>query len=185
LSLNNGNFISFRDTILRSFTDFGVEYKVFGGTAIQLIYPLRETGDIDMFVRKTHENLQRLIHALEFCGFSTWDLLVDILYDGNEFGSCELEGTYMLNSIKDEWKEYHIDLSFGIGGFDYESVPGDTIKKDELSVSIVSYEAIATMKRNVYPPRMKDAADIEGINMYLNTKDENALGSKKKSWWGK
>ena len=85
----------------------------------------------------------------------------------------------------DDWKEYHIDVSFGIGGFDYENAPGDTVKKDGLSVSIVSYNAIATMKRNIYPPRMKDMADIEGIDTYLNHSGEKSPESKRKSWWRK
>lgn len=96
--MTGDNFVSFRDAILCSFNEHGVEYKIFGGTAIQLIYPLRETGDIDMFIRKTHDNIQRLICALESCGFSTRDSLVEVLYEGNEFGSCEPEGTYMLTS---------------------------------------------------------------------------------------
>jgi len=178
--LSNDNFVTFRNAILRSFADFGVEYKLFGGTAIQLIYPLRETGDIDMFVKKTHENLRCLIHALESCGFSTWDSIVELLYDGKEFASSDLEETYMIHSTKEEWKEYHIDLSFGLGGFDYESAPADIINKDGFSINIVSYEAIATMKRNVYPVRMKDIADIEGIDLYLKPKDESLPGSKKK-----
>jgi len=65
-------------------------------------------------------------------------------------------------------------------GFDYESAPSDIINKDGFSINIVSYEAIATMKRNVYPVRMKDIADIEGINLYLKPKEEGHPGSKKK-----
>ena len=99
--------------------------------------------------------------------------MIELLYEGKDFTSCDLEGTYQLNSKNEMWKEYHIDLSFGIGGFDYESAPSDTIQKDDFTISIVSYEAIATMKRNVYPIRMKDVADIEGIDLYLNPKDDS------------
>ena len=90
--------------LLRRFRDEGVEYVLVGGQAVRLNGYLRATEDVDVLVKPTRANGERVIRALNFLAASkeldaAWfvppadgnvenirvadDLLVDLLFSAN------------------------------------------------------------------------------------------------------
>lgn len=57
------------EPVLRALTDAGVRYLVVGGVAVVLHGHLRTTGDLDLVVELSPENLARALDALERAGF--------------------------------------------------------------------------------------------------------------------
>lgn len=90
--------------LLARFRDEGVEYVLIGGQAVRLNGYLRATEDVDVLVKPTHSNGEKIIRALNFLSSSKdldadWfvpatdgsvenirvadDLLVDLLFSAN------------------------------------------------------------------------------------------------------
>ncbi len=63
----NRNFEDF----LRLLNEQGVRYLVIGGYAVAVHGYVRATGDLDVFVELTEENIHRLLAALKEFGFDT------------------------------------------------------------------------------------------------------------------
>ncbi len=57
------------EPVLKVLTDAGVRYLVVGGVAVVLHGHLRTTGDLDLVVELSPENLARALDALEQSGF--------------------------------------------------------------------------------------------------------------------
>ncbi len=60
--------------LLELFNKHKVEYLIVGGYALAFHGAPRVTGDIDLFVRPTDENAQRILVALNDFGFGSLDL---------------------------------------------------------------------------------------------------------------
>ena len=60
--------------LLELFNKHKVEYLIVGGYALAFHGSPRVTGDIDLFVRPTDENAQRILVALHDFGFGSLDL---------------------------------------------------------------------------------------------------------------
>jgi hypothetical protein len=63
--------------LLKLFNAQGVEYLIVGGYAMAWHGSPRYTGDIDLFVRPTTENAQRVLSALDDFGFGSLDLAIN------------------------------------------------------------------------------------------------------------
>jgi hypothetical protein len=85
--------------VLRAFEDAGLEYVLIGATAMGLHGLVRATEDVDLFIRATAENIERLRTALRdaYDGdphideISTADLLGD--FDTVEAETRDIAGT--------------------------------------------------------------------------------------------
>lgn len=70
-------------TFLRSLNEADVDYLLIGGYAVGYHGYARVTGDIDVWVRQSPENADRLIEALRSFGFDLPSLVPDLfLVDG-------------------------------------------------------------------------------------------------------
>lgn len=190
-------FEGYRNAILGSLEKFDVPYKLFGGAVVQLIHPERQTEDLDIFIKKNKEILNRLLLALDDCGFDTLDSLNEQFFgEGISDGKIEdLEyPTYRIYSAREEWSEFHIDLSFGINDFNYENTPEEVIDHDGIKIHTVSYLGVAKMKASIknigtgeFQPREKDIEDMDIIARHLNidpaTGEPIVAKEKKKRWW--
>ena len=63
--------------LLESFNAAGVEYVIVGAYALAFHGVPRFTGDLDLLVRRTGENAQRVVAALKEFGFEPLGLTVD------------------------------------------------------------------------------------------------------------
>ena len=63
--------------LLGSFNAHGVEYVLVGAYALAFHGAPRYTGDLDLFIRPTPENAQRILAALADFGFGSLDLAID------------------------------------------------------------------------------------------------------------
>lgn len=70
------------DRILASFKAHGVEFMVVGGYAVSYHGYVRVTKDLDLFIRRTHENAARVVAALESAGFGFPELTTQAFIAG-------------------------------------------------------------------------------------------------------
>ena len=63
--------------LLELFNKHKVEYLIVGGYALAFYGAPRVTGDIDLFVRPTRENAERILAALDEFGFGSLNLSKD------------------------------------------------------------------------------------------------------------
>ena len=69
---------------LRLLTEHEVQFMIVGAHAVAFHAFPRNTGDIDFWVRKSGENAQRILDALEEFGFGSLGLTIDDLIDPNK-----------------------------------------------------------------------------------------------------
>ena len=98
-------------TLLARFSNEGVEYVLIGGQAVRLNGYLRATEDIDVLVRPTHSNGEKIMRALNFLP-SAKDLAADWFVPAAD-GS--VENIRVADNLL-------VDLLFAANGETYESV---------------------------------------------------------------
>jgi hypothetical protein len=166
-------YLAFRNKIISNLNKKEVLYKIFGGAVICLISDSRETEDIDMFIEKSDENIQRFIEAIVDSGFCDYKTLSYLIY-GNNGKDFNYYGTFQLVSTESEYDVFHIDLCFQLGQNNYNTVGEAEYDDNGLKIRIVPFKEIAIMKANVHsdflcgPPRDKDIKDIKIIADYLH-----------------
>jgi len=164
-------FLSYRNEVIASLNKHDVEYKLVGGSVVQLIDSSRKTVDLDMLISKTKENLRRFIAALVDCGFaSEVELRNQIFGSGRQETPDEAYDAFQLESSNPRWGKFHLDMCFQLGGkFTYENSHSETHTTDTgLKIRSVPYKYVAHMKANVWPqPRPRDIEDIHTIADHL------------------
>lgn len=63
--------------LIRLLNEEGVEYVVLGGHAVIAHGYLRTTGDVDIFVRPSHQNATKLIKVMERYGYTNGEFDLD------------------------------------------------------------------------------------------------------------
>ena len=137
------------DSLLRLFQrlhDCGVEYVLVGGQAVRLNGYLRATEDIDIVVRASRDNAERIKRALDFLPAareidSAWFEPVD----------GEVENIRIADDLV-------VDLLFSANGETYESLT-DSIKElliDGVPVRVLDIDGLLRTKTNY---REKDVLD--------------------------
>ena len=171
-------FLRYRNEVISSLNKFNVAYKLVGGCIVQLIDSNRNTSDLDLLVRTTRDNTDRLILALVDCGFGTLEELKFQIYGG----ALEAYNSYELKSSNVRWLDYHIDMCFQLGKFNFEDSPSEVhITSQGLKIYSVPFRYIAHMKANVFPhPRQNDLKDIAVIADYLGLDPSTGLPRKDK-----
>ncbi|MCB9507451.1 MAG: nucleotidyltransferase [Myxococcales bacterium] len=126
----------------------GAEFVIVGGHAVAYHGYPRFTGDIDVLVRPSRENAQRVVTALRGFGF--------------EVGAAEAEELATPDRMVALGRPPNrIDLLTSISGVDFEDVWRGRIEGDldGLQVSYIGLPELLANKRA--SGRQKDAADIE------------------------
>jgi len=135
---------------LELFNNHKVEYLIVGGYALAFHGAPRVTGDIDLFVRPTRENAERIRAALNEFGFESLRLALD-----------ELTKPGMVVQLG--VPPVRIDLITQVTGVSWEKadaarVPG---QYGDTPVHFISRDDLIANKRAT--GRLKDAADIEAL----------------------
>jgi predicted nucleotidyltransferase len=127
----------------------GVEYLIVGGYALAAHGHPRYTGDIDFWILRTPENLERLLMALKDFGFGSLGLTT------HDFTPDSV--------IQLGQPPRRIDLMTTIDGVDFDRCYArrETVELAGLQLNIIGLEDFKTNKRAT--GRLKDLADLEDL----------------------
>lgn len=147
--------------LFRALSDHQVEYVVVGGVAINLHGLVRGTDDIDLFVRPTAENVERLKSALR----TVWDdpEIAGIRYE-------DLSGEYTTVRYGPPTEELVVDLISRLGtAFRYDDLESSVIDLQGVPVCVATPATLYRMKRDTIRPddlrdaeRLRERFDLEG-----------------------
>jgi hypothetical protein len=135
---------------LRLLNSNGVEYLVVGGYAVGYHGHPRTTGDMDIWVRVSHENAARVVEALREFGF----------------GQTELDTALFLATdqvIRMGVPPMRIELLTSVSGVEFDTCYARRVvaEVDGVQTGLLSLEDLRTNKRAA--GRAKDLGDLEAL----------------------
>jgi predicted nucleotidyltransferase len=127
-----------------------VEYLLVGAYALAFHGAPRFTGDLDIFVRSSHENAERIMAALSAFGFGSEGLSPEDFEKPNQI-------------IQLGVPPVRVDLITSISGVTWEQAMGGSIASDMdgTTVRFIGKNELVMNKRAA--GRKKDLADIEAL----------------------
>jgi hypothetical protein len=147
--------------IVEAFNREGVEYKVFGGMAVNYLGLNRNTEHADFFVDPSPENVARIKTALR----SIWD-------DPNidEIKDDDMIGDYPSFQYNPPDADYWIDVVSRLGeAFAYADLPVTVIEIRGVKINVVTPQTLYDMKKNTI--RYKDKIDAYNLRERYDVKD--------------
>ena len=156
--------MSFEDPLLRllgRFGEEGVEYVLVGGQAVRLNGFVRATEDVDVLVRPTRENGERVIRALNFLESSRE---LDPAWFEPQPG--EIENIRVAD-------ELIVDLLFAANGETYESMQPFTreIIVDGVRIRVLNIDGLLRTKTSVREKDILDRRMLERIKSGLGAEE--------------
>jgi hypothetical protein len=139
----------FRD-MLSEFSAAGVEYLIVGGYAVAHHGYVRATGDLDFWVRRTPENAQRVLRALEAFGAPGGLVTSDDLLNPDMVAQIGVEPN-------------RIDILSDIDGVEFDDAyPSRVVARvDDVDIPFVGLQHLLQNKRAT--GRSEDAADADQL----------------------
>ncbi len=136
--------------LLELFNKHKVEYLIVGGYALAFHGSPRVTGDIDLFVRPTNENAERILAALNDFGFGSLDL------SKKDFTTPGMVVQLGVPPVR-------IDIITRVSGVSWEQADAGKVsgRYADTPVFFIGREDFIANKRAT--GRKKDAADIEAL----------------------
>ena len=136
--------------LLELFNKHKVEYLIVGGYALAFHGVPRVTGDIDLFVRPTSENAERILAALDEFGFGSSNLSRD------DFLTPGMVVQLGVPPVR-------VDILTRVSGVSWEKADTDKVSGcyADTPVFFLSREDFIANKKAT--GRAKDAADIEAL----------------------
>lgn len=144
----NPDFIEFIDQLNKN----DVSYILVGGMAVVLHGYVRTTGDMDIWVKKTHKNYHKLVKAFHDFGLSLFDMTEE-KFLGQEF---------------DVWsfgrEPVRIDLMTNVKGLDFDEAfeAAQYYIEENISIRFLHITSLLAAKRA--SGRHKDIDDIEQLS---------------------
>lgn len=147
--------------VVEAFNREGVDYKVFGGGAVNFHGLPRSTEDVDFFVSPEPENVTRIKTALR----SIWnDPNVDEIQDD------DMLGDYPSFQYHPPGQEFWIDVVSRLGeAFRYSDLDSQVLDVKGVPVRVVTPETLYRMKRDTVRP--KDKIDANALRLRFDLKD--------------
>lgn len=139
----------FRD-MLSEFSAAGVEYLIVGGYAVAHHGYVRATGDLDFWVRRTPENAQRVLRALEAFGAPGGLVTSDDLLNPDMVAQIGVEPN-------------RIDILSDIDGVEFDDAyPSRVVARvDDVDIPFVGLQHLLQNKRAT--GRSEDATDADQL----------------------
>lgn len=136
--------------ILSAFSDEKVEYMVVGGYALAFHGYVRGTGDIDLWIRISDENAERVWKALQTFGAPLFDLTLDDL---------KTPGTVFQMGMPPN----RIDIITTIKGVEFDEAWAnrELVNTHELTIAIVGKPDL--LRNKLKMNRAKDLGDIRWL----------------------
>lgn len=130
--------------LLKCFGDEGVEYVLVGAAALNLHGIIRATEDIDVFVRPSDTNIERLKRALR----TLWD---DPEIEG--ISAADLSGSYPVVRYGPPGEDFVIDVISHLGTeVQFEDLEVQTVVLDGVPVSVATPASLYRMKSGTLRP---------------------------------
>jgi hypothetical protein len=137
--------------VLAALETAGVDYKVFGGVALNLHGLPRFTEDLDLFVAPSRENVERLRAALQQV-FEDPEL--------EHLSADDLLGDYPAVQYVPPSGDFHLDIVTRLGeAFSFDGLASERVELDGVPVTVVTPRQLFEMKRNTV--RLRDRGDAQ------------------------
>ena len=148
---------------LRAFEDEGLEYVLIGAAAMGFHGLVRATEDLDVFVRATRENIERLKRALR-TAYSD-DPNVD------EISADDLLGGYPAVRYYPPSGDLYFDVMTRLGEVaSFDTVAAETKEVEGIRVRVATPEALYRLKRSTV--RAIDRQDAEALRRRFDLEEE-------------
>jgi hypothetical protein len=150
--------------VLRAFEASGLEYVLIGATAMGFHGLVRATEDVDLFVRATPENIERLRAALReaYAG----DPHID------EISSADLLGEYPAVRYYPPAGDLYFDVLTRLGdAASFETVDAEIKVFEGIRVRVATPAALYHLKKGTVRPL--DRQDAAALRERFNLKDED------------
>jgi hypothetical protein len=149
--------------VLRAFEASGLEYVLIGATAMGLHGLVRATEDLDLFIRATPENVERLRAALREA------------YDGDphidEISAADLLGEYPAIRYYPPSGDLYFDVLTRLGEFArFENVDAEIKDVAGIRVRVATPAALYRLKKGTV--RAKDHQDAAALRERFGLDDE-------------
>jgi hypothetical protein len=139
--------------LIHELNEHGVDYIVVGGIALALHGIVRATEYIDLFVKPTRENIDRLKESLRS------------LWNDNAIGDISAEdllGLYPAIRYGPPDDSMSIDILTKLGeAIGYEDLHAEQIEVQNVSVCVATVNTLIMMKKDTV--RLQDKADVEAL----------------------
>ncbi len=148
-------------TLLGALQHEGVEYLLVGGAAVNVHGIVRMTEDVDLFVRPSRDNLERLLRALR----SVWqDPELEQLQPE------DLLGDYPTLRYAPPGNGLVVDVLTRIGTkFRFEDLVGEVQELEGVQVNIATPKTLIQMKQGTMRP--SDQADVLALRQKFGIED--------------
>jgi len=149
--------------VLRAFEHEGLEYVLIGAAAMGFHGVVRATEDLDLFIRATRENVDRLKRA--FRAAYADDASID------EIRPEDLLGDYPAVRYYPPSGDLYFDVMTRLGEVaSFETIPAETKEVDGINVRIATPAALYRLKRDTVRPL--DRQDAEALRQRFGLLEE-------------
>lgn len=150
--------------VLRAFEAAGLEYVLIGAAAMGFHGVVRATEDLDIFIRATAENVERLRAALR----EAYDSDPNI----NEISSTDLLGEYPAIRYYPPTGDLYFDVLTRLGeAASFETVEAEIKEVQGTKVRLATPLALYRLKKGTV--RAQDQLDAAVLRERFNLRDEN------------
>lgn len=147
--------------VLRALAAESVDYVLFGGQAVNAHGIMRFTGDIDLFIDPTQENVERLRRALR----GVWNDP-----DIEDIRAADLAGEYAVVRYGTP-DDFVIDLTARIGdAFRFSDIEWETVVVGGVPARVATPRMLYRMKKDTVRPH--DRADAAELKRKFGLEDE-------------
>jgi len=149
--------------VLRAFEDVGLEYVLIGAAAMGIHGVVRATEDLDLFIRETAENVERLKRAFR------------MVYDNDpnidEISADDLLGDFPAVRYYPPSGDLYFDVMTRLGqAASFESVESMVKEIDGIHVKLATPRALFELKRDTVRPL--DHRDAEALRQEFDLEDD-------------
>jgi len=148
--------------VLRAFEAAGLEYVLIGAAAMGFHGLVRATQDLDLFIRATPENIERLRAALRAAYAGDPNI--------NEISSAELLGDYPAVRYVPPTTDLYFDVMTRLGEVaSFETIEAEVKEIDGTHVRVATPSALYQMKKGTVRPQ--DRVDAAALRERFNLDD--------------
>ena len=148
---------------LRAFESARLEYVLIGAAAMGFHGLVRATEDLDLFIRATPENIEKLRSALR----ATYEADPNI----NEISSADLLGEYPAVRYVPPTGDLYFDVMTRLGEVaSFETVDAEIKEEDGIQIRVATPAALYRMKKGTV--RALDHADAAALRKRFSLRDE-------------
>lgn len=149
--------------VLRAFESAGLEYVLIGAAAMGFHGLVRATEDLDLFIRATPENIEKLRSALR----ATYERDPNI----DQISAADLLGEYPAVRYVPPTGDLYFDVMTRLGDMaSFETVDAEIKEEDGIRIRVATPLALYRMKKGTI--RSLDHADAAALRKRFGLKDE-------------